>query len=138
MTLHPWRVLRAMPHVTLTWQPLPGRLRGLSDGRSRIWLDTGLLQRERRCTLAHELIHLREAHEGCQPPSVERWVRHQVSLWLLPDLDAVLDELVFHHGDPEAAAVDLWVDRATVEARLDSRHLHPAERAEVMRRLSDH
>ena len=88
-------------------------------------------------TLAHELIHVRRGHRGCQPPAVERAVRHAAARWLLPDIHRVMDEVVFYRGDLELAAEALWVDRATVEARLDPRHTHPAEKAIIRNRIED-
>lgn len=134
---HPWRVLGRLPHIDLIWTDLPGGYRGLTDGHSRIWLHRRLLQRERRSTLAHELIHIRRGHLGCQPPMVERGVRHAAARWLLPDIHHVMDEVIFYRGDLEHAAEALWVDRATVEARLDLRHTHPAEKAIIRARIED-
>lgn len=57
---NPWAELRARPHITLEWgflhrargQWIPGR-----DGSAVIVLDVRLGRRERRCVLAHELVH---------------------------------------------------------------------------------
>lgn len=136
-TPHPWRELGRNPHIDLVWCELPLGYRGLTDGRARIWLHTRLLQRERRATLAHELTHIARGHRGCQPPAIERSVRHHAARWLLPDLHVVLDELVFFRCDLEHAAEALWVDRLTVEARLDPRHTHPAEKAIIRQRLQE-
>lgn len=57
---NPWRALRERPQITLRQEFLRGR-RGLwvphGDGTSTIWLDPRGSRRERRCTLAHELVH---------------------------------------------------------------------------------
>ena len=132
---HPWRTLRALAHITVTWCELPHGYRALTDGRSRIWMHKRLLQRERRASLQHELEHIRAGHVGCQPPRTEAKIRFDAAMALLPDLDQVLDELVFYSGDMEAAAVDLWVDAATVAARLDPAYTHPAEKARIRERL---
>ncbi|NNG20533.1 ImmA/IrrE family metallo-endopeptidase [Naumannella sp. ID2617S] len=134
---HPWAELRSRPHLTLHWADLPHGIWGLTDGTNRIWMQRRLLQRERRATLAHELEHIRRGHTCCQPPTVERRVRHHAARWLLPDLGQVLDELIFHRGDFEHAAEALWVDRLTVQARLDPLHTHPAEKALIRRRLEE-
>lgn len=131
---HPWRTLRALPRITLVWADLPTGVRGLTDGHSRIWLHRRLLQRERRAALAHELVHIERGHRGCQPPSIERAVRQAVARWLLPDLRAVCDELVFYAGHLELVAEALWVDRVTVEARLEC--LTAGEREYLSTRLA--
>jgi hypothetical protein len=56
----PWRDLRARPHVTLRWAWFAhrtGEWEPHADGTATIWLDYRLTRRERRCVLAHELIH---------------------------------------------------------------------------------
>lgn len=64
------------PQVSLLFALLPDGLSGLTDGRSRIWLDKRLDAIERRCALMHELVHIGHGHTGCQGPRVERRVRH--------------------------------------------------------------
>lgn len=125
----PLRELRAMADIVVHWRDLPDGLRGVADGLSRIWLAHDLTQAERRSTLTHELVHIREGHRGCQPPVVERWVRFAAAMYLLPDVRSYCDALVFHHGHTEVAAENLWVDEATVWARSDPRHMHPAGKA---------
>lgn len=134
---HPWQTLSRHPHITVHWATLPRGVWGLTDGRRTIWMTRHLLQSQRRATLAHELEHIRRGHSGCQPPTIERQVRHHAARWLLPDLGAVLDEIIFHRGDLEHAAEDLWVDVLTLQARLDPRHTHPAEKAIIRRRLEE-
>lgn len=136
-TPHPWQTLGHRPHITVHWVTLPRGVWGLTDGRRTIWMHRKLLQRERRATLAHELEHIRRGHVGCQPPTVERQVRHHAARFLLPNLHTVLDEIVFHRGDLEHVAEALWVDRLTVQARIDPLHTHPAEKAIISRRLEE-
>jgi hypothetical protein len=88
-----------------------------------IVLERSLGQVERRCTLAHELEHLRRGDRGCQPEVVEARVRHAAARWLLPDPGTVADALVWAGGDLEVAADELWVDEPTLRARLDGRLL---------------
>lgn len=132
---HPWRELRALAHVVVHYADLKGPW-GLSDGEQRIWMDKDLLQVERRCTLAHELEHIRRGHHGCQDSRTEAAVTAAAARWLLPDPRAVADALVWADGDLALAADHLWVDEPTLQARLDRRHLHPAEVA-VMRARFD-
>ncbi|MFW6598164.1 ImmA/IrrE family metallo-endopeptidase [Propionibacteriaceae bacterium Y2011] len=135
---HPWRDLRTNhPHIDVHWADLPHGIWALTDGVARIWMHRGLVQRERRSTLAHELVHLRRDHRGCQPPRVERQVRAAAAAWLLPDITAVADALCFYGDDYDGAADDLWVDEPTLWARLDPVHAPAAERAYVARRLEE-
>lgn len=134
---HPWRDLAALTHVVVHWRDLHTGTWGATNGLDRIWLDKRLLQVERRCTLAHELEHIRRGHRGCQPPVVEQRVAHAAARYLLPDPHQVADALVWAGGCVDEAADELWVDPPTLEARLDPRHLHPAEKAIIVGRLAE-
>lgn len=133
---HPWRDLRALAHVVVHHVDLHPGVWGAGDGHSRIWLDRRLGQVERRCTLAHELEHLRRGHRGCQDEATEATVVAAAARSLLPDPRAVAEALVWARGDVGEAADELWVDEATLRARLDARHLHPAERAIIVERIN--
>lgn len=109
---------------------------GATDG-TRIYLDNRLLQVERRCTLAHELEHIRRGHTGCQSSAVERTVEAAAARWLLPDPRDVADALVSSGMDLHLAADHVWVDVDTLTARLDPRHL-PAERAIITSHVREH
>lgn len=134
---HPWRELRALTHVIVTWVHLPHGVWGLTDGGHRVWLDARLGQAERRATLAHELEHIRRGHHGCQPPAVEASVEHHAARRLIPDVHVLADALVWARGHLGEAADELWVDEPTLRARLDPTHLHPAEKEILRRRLTD-
>lgn len=134
---HPWRELAALTPVLVSWARLPQGVWGATDGGHRIWLDDRLGQAERRCTLAHELEHVRRGHTGCQPPAVEASVEHHAARRLIPDVHALADALVWARGDLYEAAEELWVDHQTLEARLDRAHLHPAEVTILRRRIAD-
>lgn len=134
---HPWRELRALTHIVVHWRELHPGTWGLTDGYANIWLDHHLGQVERRCTLAHELEHIRRGHRGCQPPAVEAAVEAAGARRLIPDPHALADALAWARGDLAAAAEELWVDEPTLAARLDRRHLHPAERAILTTRLEE-
>ena len=58
---HPWRELRARPHIALHFRFLPeatgGALYARRGEQAVIVLDPRLSQRQRRCALAHELEH---------------------------------------------------------------------------------
>lgn len=97
--LHPWRDLAGMPNVDVVWtDQLPVHVRAATDGRSTIWMAKGLVQRERRSSLAHELEHIRRGHRGCQPPAVEDAVREHAARRLLPDIVHVADGIVWPRG----------------------------------------
>ena len=117
MTPHPWRDLRALVEVHLHWRVLPWPLFGVTDSRS-IWLHEGMSQVQRRCALAHELAHVRAGHEAHQSAVVEADVRAAVARYLLPDLEAVADALVWAHTQAEAAE-ELWVTEAVLVDRLE-------------------
>jgi hypothetical protein len=121
----PWGYLRGRPDIVVRWVDLPGRMRGCTDGERTIWLDRGLLQRERRCTLVHELVHLRHHHVGHQPKAVEDSVRLETALLMLPDIEDIVDALRWA-GTLGEAAEELWVADDVLEARLA--HLNEAER----------
>lgn len=110
----PWSVLRSRPDLTLVWAgDLPAHWRGCTDGHSTIWIRTGLSQTERRCVIAHELVHIRHHHAGHQPACVERQVRAETARWLIPDLHLIRDALCM----PDPAA-ELWVTPAVLRDRL--------------------
>lgn len=58
---HPWRALRERAHIELRFDPAAeatgGAVYGLVGERAAIVIDPGLDQVERRCALAHELVH---------------------------------------------------------------------------------
>lgn len=134
---HPWRALRHLSDWTLVIADLGDRLLGHTCHTSRtITLNTGLLQTERRSTIAHELEH---AHRGPMPrhPVLalrEEAVVDQGAARALVTLDALLEALRWSRELHEIAD-ELWVDAATVRTRLD--HLHPAERAYLKRHLGE-
>lgn len=134
-TPHPWRELRRLKRLVLHWQELRPGMWGATDGE-RVWLDPRQLQVERRCTLAHELEHIRRGHRGCQGPRSEASVRHAAAVYLAPDPDAVADALVWAQGDLGQAADSLWLDHPTMEARLDLANMCPGERAIIDARVS--
>lgn len=133
---HPWRRLRDLTHVTLLWADLGPGMLGLTDhASSTITLALGMNQAQRRCTLAHELLHL---EAGPAPVALaardEQRVRRDTARELLPDVHAMGEALAWAHSLPEAAE-ELWVDVEVLEDRL--RWLHPAERGLLQRRLAD-
>lgn len=137
MSPHPWRELRALAHVVVHHRELhPSGTRGVTDGVRRIWLDSRLTQVERRCTLAHELVHIKAGHTGCQPTAVEARVEAAAARYLLPDAAAIGDALVWARGRLPVAADELWVDVPTLTTRLDDRWLTATDRDVIRERIA--
>lgn len=134
---HPWRELRALTGVALHLAHLRPGVHAVTDGHSRIWVDSRLSQVERRSALAHELEHLHRGHRGCQPEPVERVVESAAARRLIPNVHRLADALVCAGHDLHVAAEELWVDVRTLRARLDPAHLHPAERAILTARMEE-
>lgn len=114
---HPWRTLRALDHVALSWEVMPGRL-GETNGFDEIRMHPHQGQAQRRCTLAHELAHLELEHtEGCNGRD-EREARALAATWLIK-----VEHLVAAARwarSLEEAADELWVDVDTLLTRLDT------------------
>lgn len=135
---NPWRSLRSLADWTLHWTHLPDDLLGITDFETKsITLAEGMTQAQRRCTIAHELEHVHrgpvlEHHRERE----ERRAEAHAARRLLPDPHIIAEALVWSRGDVHEAAEALWVDEPTLRARLDVRHLHPAERAIIVERVS--
>lgn len=122
---HPWRRLRGIDDWLLEWDQLPEGISGeINWPTHTITIDPRLSQAQRRCTLAHELVHIHHHHTSHQPAAVERQVRAETARWLIPDLHQLRDALLM----PDPAA-DLWVTPAVLRDRLD--HLTDAERQAI-------
>lgn len=134
----PWADLAARPGLTLEWADLHDRLGEYLHDLQLIRLRRGMLRRQARCVLAHELRH----HDTGDVPTgsaildarQERRADREAAR-LLIDLRDLGDALVLHDCHLGAVAVELHVSRAAVENRL--RYLHPAERGYLTRRLQD-
>lgn len=114
---NPWRQIRNLPELDVHWidQP-PGRI-AATDGR-RIWMDTRLLQVQRRCAAAHELIHVERGHRSGCHPLVERQVRAEAARRLIT-IEHLLDALAWTVDWDEAADV-LWVTVEVLRDRIDN------------------
>ena len=131
---HPWRRLREAAHVTLAWHD-GGPMGRTHFASATISLRRGLSWAERRCTVAHELLHV---ERGPVPLTLagreEERVRRETARVMLPDVKAVGEALAWAHSEAEAAD-ELGVDVAVLRYRL--RHLHPAERGYLAARLAE-
>lgn len=115
MHFHPWRRLRERPELEVQWRRLPDGVLGRTDGQ-RIWLDPRQPQRQRRCTLLHELIHADRGVACGSDSSEERTVEQLAARHLIP-LVALAEGIAWAHDEHELAD-DLWVDVEMVRARL--------------------
>lgn len=129
---NPWRELANRPQVKLRWIDEDGR-RGCIDFATRtITLRRGMRFEERRCVIAHELIH---DERGPVPrwlrPREEAAVREESARRLI-SLDMLVRALRWADFI-EDAAEDAAVDVPTMRARLDT--LTRAEVAIIRDRL---
>lgn len=102
-----------------------------------VTLDKTLMQAERRCTIAHEVEHIRRGPVPAEPVLAAREesaVEQAVARRLIPI--RALGEALAWSQHPSVVAEELWVDEDTLRVRLN--HLHPAERAYLTRRLAHH
>lgn len=132
MAFHPWRSLRALPHIDLMWQDSDTEMGHFDFECQQVVITAGMTQAERRCTLTHELIH---AERGPCPPgdsTREELAVHREAARRLIDIRK-LGEALAWASDQEQAAEELWVDVPTLQTRLDA--LHPAERAYLRQHL---
>lgn len=102
---------------------LPNDICGLYDDRhGLILLADGLNQRQRRCTLCHELIHARHHDPGCGSQygiKCERRCRRETALALISPVDYGMAETVYE-GNTWMMAVELGV---TIQVLSDYRQL---------------
>ena len=131
----PWHEFHALTDWALHWARLPADLLGVTDFRTRtVTLDDRLLQAERRCTVAHEIEHIRRGPMPADPilaAREEAAINRAVARKLI-GLTELGDALAWADTRADAAA-ELWVDEDTLAERL--RHLHPAEVHHLRRRL---
>jgi hypothetical protein len=114
----PWRHARRLG-VRVIERPLPGPLRAFWHSPSRtVVLEESLSFREKRCSLAHEVVHVERRDECSQPAAVEAEV-HLVAARRLIDLVALARVLSWTH-EPRIVADELCVDEPTLECVLAS------------------
>ena len=122
---NPWaRAGKDWAHVQIVHRRLAsphhrGETRWLAGEPVAVVLNTCLSQRERRCTLAHELEHLERGQPcGTLRSYIEARVVRATSLYLLPDLEHVADTLGAY--DAHTAAAELWVTFPVLIDRLNN------------------
>jgi hypothetical protein len=112
----PWGTLRHLVHVTVRWVRMPDNVPGRTNGTDIIWLDNRLQQVERRCVLAHELVHLEWRHTGCQLPKYEKAVRVETARRLIP-IEQLCRHAAWARSHSELAD-ELWVTEMVLSDRL--------------------
>jgi hypothetical protein len=134
----PWRDLHEnWPEVEIVIEPMDGNLLGeVRDGGRLIALREGTSSGQRRCTLAHEIVHLERGLHDCGPwqGREEALVHAEVALRLIP-IRPLADSIRILGGDdaPSALAQILDVDLETLQVR--QRLLTSAERKDLRRWL---
>lgn len=117
---HPWRHLaQQWPHVVVKFvDDLPAGKLGETNGYDLIRLKKRQNQRDRRCTLAHELIHVERADYGYCNPLIERDVNREAALRLvtMDDLEAAARWTL----NLDLLARELWVTPTILQARFDT------------------
>ncbi|WP_314711849.1 ImmA/IrrE family metallo-endopeptidase [Propionibacterium acidifaciens] len=120
---------------TLAEAELPAGRAGQADFVRRVvTLRPGLSQAQRRCTLAHELVHVERGPVPADPwlaAREERAVEAEAARRLI-GLDALADALAWSAW-PDEVADELWVDEQTLNARVAG--LSRSERAWLDQRL---
>lgn len=133
----PWRHLqRDWPDVQIVVEPMPGRLLGWLR-YPVIALRAGTSAAQRRCTLAHEIVHLERGVSDCGPWAVqeERHVHATAARRLISWGDLISAVAEFGPADDRVLAHALDVDRDTMRARLDQ--LSAAERRALVEQAQD-
>ncbi|WP_298440649.1 hypothetical protein [Gordonia sp. (in: high G+C Gram-positive bacteria)] len=136
MTYHPWRDARARTHVDIAFvDHLPAGVRGRVRG-DRIEIDATALQAERRCALAHELVHHERGVVPAEPvlAAREESIVEQTAARRLVSLDRLIDVLAWTRHASEAAD-ELWIDLPMLGALIAS--LTDAERRLIEEALAD-
>lgn len=129
MRYHPWRHAR---DLGLTIEFVPGLRARATYSAGLIQIRDGLSQRERRCALAHEIVHVERGDDGV---SCSRWhlqkLERQVHLEAAYRLIAIeeLADAVITEPDYASMATRLWVDDYTFRLRLA--YVTDRERAQI-------
>lgn len=136
MTYHPWRHLRRRRDLDYLPESEGDDILGSYDlAEQRIRLHPRLSQVQRRCTIAHELVHAELGHDGCQDEATEAMVMAEAARRLIA-IEALAAAALVYEDDMHGMADHLWVDLDTLKARVDRRFLHPADRGYLTRRLA--
>lgn len=119
-TWHPWRALRSRTHLHVHVEDLErGQLGQLDFNDDTIRLACDQTQAQRRSTLTHELVH---DERGPVPDDPRLAAREELAVELesarrLITLEELVVGILWSQDEVELAE-ELWVDVATVRARL--------------------
>jgi Zn-dependent peptidase ImmA (M78 family) len=114
----PWHALNEIDGVHLVVADLPGRRRGEIDFETRtITLHPRLRPVERRCTLAHELVHLERGPVLIRQTNREERIVSAIAARRLVSV-GVLAAALQWSDDPRVIADELGVDERTIRIRL--------------------
>lgn len=102
--------------MRVEWRPLQGPARGLYYRHADlVVVRSGMTMAQRRCTLAHELIHARRQDDGPQSACVEMRVNEEAARLLISPAEYRLAER-FHGAYYGAIATELDVTPTIVKA----------------------
>lgn len=130
------QLLATMPWLTIKRAPTPERGRYYPDHEA-VLVRHGLRGAAYFRTVAHEAIHALRGHGPCASPALEARQEQLVerdAARLLIDIKALAEAAVMYRDDIERVAEELGVELETLQIRM--RHLHPAERHYLIRRLA--
>lgn len=132
MSFNPWRTLRALTHVDLVFHA-GGPMGRTTHSTQTISLRDDLTPEERRCTIAHEVQHIKRGPmpAGLRAKDEER-VRRDTAALMIPDIRPVGDAIAWALSEEEAA-LELGVDIYVLRYRL--KHMSPMERSWLRHRL---
>lgn len=114
----PWRALSEIEGVHLVVADLPGHRRGEINFETRtITLHPRLDPIERRCTLAHELVHLERGPVLIRQTDREERIVSAIAAQRLVSVEVLAAALQWS-DDPRVIADELGVDERTIRVRL--------------------
>lgn len=111
----PFGKLKELAHAIVVWSRPHIEVPAATDGR-HIWIDPNLSGDEKLCALAHEAIHIKHGHSGCQPPAIERQVRLETAQYLVSFQD--LQRVAGWARHPAEMAEELGVTEQVLLDRL--------------------
>ncbi|MET9329518.1 hypothetical protein [Tsukamurella sp. NPDC003166] len=132
---HPWREARRRAHLDITFDA-PTTVRGRHAADGRVQLHPRMTQAERRCALAHELVHDERGVRPVEPvlSAMEEHLVEAIAARRLVQLDQLVDVLRWTRHTSEVAD-ELWVDVPMLLAL--TRSLTARERAWIDEQLEE-
>lgn len=133
MRWNPWHEVGQLAEISVNtrWLLPDGQYGAYDESRKTIYLCASLTQRERRCTLTHELLHAQRGQPAGDQWLIDKEERAVDALGarLLIELDALIDALAWCQGLAGLECADeLWADLDTLSVRIatltDTERLH--------------